>query len=79
MDIQQFILALDELHSKYNQMKEAQHLGQIVSFQQSPIKDQNWLNAVDSFIASIWDSYPSLRYYIENITMVKMGRWIFKR
>ena len=55
---------LKKLMDKYSQLKETQHLKQVMSFQESRIKNQKWLYDIDAFIASIWNSYPTLQYSI---------------
>ena len=65
MNIHRFINSLREMMKRYPQLKETQHLEQVMSFQQSLFKNEKWLYDVNSFIESIRDSYETLQYSIE--------------
>ena len=70
MNLQQLI---NDLINQYKEAKETTYICQIISLHQSYIKDQNWLNSAYSFVSTLADEYPTIKYYIEKYQNGKNG------
>lgn len=78
MDIQQYIIALNELISKYSQLKEAKDLNKVLVLSRCVDRDMSWYYSVQNLIESFLDTYPTLKYYIDKHRDGRSGNPDFK-
>lgn len=78
MDIQKYFAILNELHSNYSQLKEAQDLNRSMALLQCDKIDIEWYNSANSFIESVLNILR-LNIISTNIVMEDAETLILKR
>ena len=78
MDFQKYFAILNELHSNCSQLKEAQDLNRSMALLQCDNIDIELYNSANSFIESILNKYPTLKYYIDKHRDGRRGNPDFK-
>lgn len=78
MDIQQYIVALNELISKYSQLKETKDLNKVLTLLSCVDRDMSWYNSAKNLIESFLDTYPTLKFYIDKHRDGRSGNPDFK-